>query len=521
MTFPKNILKVRPLGGIVNDIPAHEVADEFYTSGENMHFRSSFAERTKGHAKVYTGTLTTLRNISNCQVDGTNYWVYHGTDESSVVTGAVHTDITKAAGLTGSTVANVITSGLLNGVHFMNNGIDAPLFWDGIPANPMTDLTGWPASTTCKAMRAFKFHLFAMDISKAAGEFPMQVLWSSAAAPGTIPSSWTPAATNEAGDAELSQTPGRVIDGLALRSSFMFYKQHSAYIADYVGGNNIFNFRRAFITSGVLTRNCIAEYRGRHFVVTDGDIILTDGSVTESLADNRMRKFLFNQLDQTNFEATFVVPFPKQNEIWVCFPSAGATFCDLALVWDGVANAWGVREIPDISHAAVGIVSDLTVSEFWDDDSEAWDLDLTTWNQQNFSNADDRLVLAEPDDATPTDSQFLQVDSSQQFDGVNIAACIGKYSMSFDEPNRVKFLRRVIPHIEAVDGTEVKIRAGSQMVNSDAISWSNEVTFTVGTDAHVDTFAQGKYLSFEFRSDGLEVWTMTGFDVEAELRGYH
>ncbi len=497
------------------------VSDE--TSGANTLTDTGAGDLTYADSQnaFKTGSLTTLRNISNCQVEGNNYWVYHGTDKSSVVLGGVHDDITKAGGITGSVVANVITSGLLNGVHFMNNGIDAPMFWDGIPANPMTDLTGWPASTTCKAMRAFKFHLFAMDISKPAGEFPMQVLWSDAAAPGTIPSSWTPAATNESGDVELSQTPGQVIDGLALRSSFMLYKQHSAYIADYVRGNNIFNFRRAFITAGVLTRNCIAEYRGRHFVVTDGDIILTDGSTMESIADNRMRKFLFNQLDQTNFEATFVASFPKQNEIWVCFPSAGSTFCDLALIWDGVANAWGVRELPDIAHAAVGIVSDVAVSEFWDDDDEVWDDDTTTWNQQNFSNADDRFVLAQPDDNFPTSSKFFEVDSGRTFDGANIAACISKYSMSFDDPNRVKFLRRLVPHIEADAGTELKIRAGSQMVSSDPIAWSNEVTYKVGTDFQVDTFAQGKFLSFEFRSDAIEPWLITGFDVEAELRGYY
>jgi len=521
MSYPKKIVKVRPLGGIVSDLPAHEVAPQFYTAGENMHFRSSFAERTKGHAQIYSGILTTLRNISNVQTGGMNYWVYHGTDKSHVVTGATHTDITKVGGITGTVIANRITSGLLNGVHFMNNGQDAPMFWDGIPANPMTDLTGWPASTTCKAMRAFKFHLFAMDISKPAGDFEMQVLWSSAAAPGTIPASWTPAATNEAGDAELSQTKGPVIDGLPLRSSFLFYKQHSAYIADYVGGNNIFNFRRAFVTSGVLTRNCIAPYKGRHFVVTDGDVILTDGSSTDSIADNRMRRFLFNQLDQTNFEATFVVTFPKQNEIWICFPSAGSTFCDLALIWDGVANAWGVRELPDISHAAIGIISDLTVSELWNDDAGFWKDDTTFWNQQNFSNADDRLVMAKPDDAAPTSSKFFEVDSGKTFDGTNISASIAKYSMPFDEPNRVKFLRRLIPHIQANNGTQIKIRAGSQMVDSDPILWSNERTFTVGMDKHVDTFAQGKYLSFEFRSDGTNPWALTGFDVEAELRGYY
>ena len=191
------------------------------------------------------------------------------------------------------------------------------------------------------------------------------------------------------------------------------------------------------------------------------------------------------------------------------------------MIWDGVANAWGVRELPEIAHAANGIISDLTVSEFWDDDSDTWDSDTTTWNQQNFSFADRRLMMAKPDDGTPTSSQFFEVDSGKTFDGATIAACVGKYSMSFGEPNRVKFLRRLIPHIDALTGTEVKIRAGSQMVSSDPIAWSNEVTFTVGTDGWVDTFAQGKYLSFEFRSDGTEPWSMTGFDVEAEVRGYH
>ncbi len=93
--------------------------------------------------------------------------------------------------------------------------------------------------------------------------------------------------------------------------------------------------------------------------------------------------------------------------------------------------------------------------------------------------------------------------------------------MSFDEPNRVKFLRRLVPHFQAEAGTEVKIRAGAQMSSAASIAWSNEVTYTVGTDRQVDTFAQGKFLSFEFRSDGVNPWLLTGFDVEAELRGYY
>lgn len=129
-------------------------------------------------------------------------------------------------------------------------------------------------------------------------------------------------------------------------------------------------------------------------------------------------------------------------------------------------------------------------------------------------------MFAKPNDSATSKSQFLEVDSGKTFDGVNINAVISKYAMSFDEPNRVKFLRRLIPHVVADAGTIMFARAGSQMTINDPILWSNEVTYTVGTDIHVDTFAQGKYLSFEFRSDGANPWSLTGFDVEAELRGY-
>ena len=59
MSYPKKIVKVRPLGGIVNDLPAFEVAPEFYTSGRNVHLRASFAERTKHDLTAITYTSRT------------------------------------------------------------------------------------------------------------------------------------------------------------------------------------------------------------------------------------------------------------------------------------------------------------------------------------------------------------------------------------------------------------------------------------------------------------------------------
>ncbi len=516
----RKIVKVRPTGGIVADLPAFEVAPDFYTTGNNVHFRSGFAERTKGHAEVYTGILSELRNILNTQVGSDNFWVYQGINTSHVVVSATHTAITIAAGLTSVTAPNSWTTGLLGGVYFANNGTDTPMYWDGIPANKMLVLPNFPAATTVKAMRAFKYHLIGMHVSDGSGEFPTKVIWSHAAAPGAIPTTWAAAATNQAGDSQLSQTPGPIIDGFQLRSSFILYKQNSAYIMDFVEGNNIFNIRPSNIGHGVLSRNCIAPWNGKHVLVTDGDIRVTDGTNSETIIDNRMRKFLFDQLDQDNYESIFIVPLQKENEIWVCFPSSGNTFCDIALVWDGVANAWGVREIPLIAHANNGIISDTTPSNIINDNTEIIDTQLQKINQQNFSLAENSLVLAKSDDGTPTDSQFLEVDSGTTFDGTLITATIAKYSVTFDEPNRVKFVRRVVPHVVAAAGTIINFRIGSQFDSSDSISWETTQTFTVGTDTDIKTLVNGKLISFEFSTNTNNTWQLVGFDVEADLKGW-
>ncbi len=520
MTLPKDISETRPTSGIANDIPASQVADEFYTSGNNMQFRGTFAERSSGHAEVYAGILTELRNINNQQVGGINYWVYQGIDKSSVVTELTHTDITIAAGLSSVTEPDAWTSGLLNGVYFANNGIDAPMYWDGIPANKMLELPGWVAGTTCQAMVAFKNFLIAMNITTGAGDFEMLVNWSSVAAAGAVPGAWVPSATNLAGSASLSETKGGIIDALPLGGNLIIYKGHSAYSCQFVDLPDVFSFQKLPITFGALSRHCIADLNGKHLVVSDGDIMLTDGNTGRSIIDNKMRKFMFDNLDQDNFDATFVVSYTAKNEVWVCFPTSGNSTCDKALIYDTQADNWGVRDVPGVTHGTVGIVSDVVNTDFWDDDSQAWDLDHTKWDEQDFSLTDDSLVLAMTDDVTPTSSKLFQIDNGTTFDGTNVEADITKGTMSYEQPARVKMVKRVYPIIVADPGVEVYVRVGQQMTPEGSTTWNSEQTFTVGTTEKIDVDVQGKFISYQFRSDGLKSWQLVGWNADIELRGY-
>ena len=164
----------------------------------------------------------------------------------------------------------------------------------------LANLTDWTATETCQFITAFQYHLFALDISGPGGTFPSLLRWSDAAAPGTIPASWTPSASTEAGDVELSDSPGRLLCAYPLRDSLIIYKRSAMYQAKYVGGDNVFNFRKVQAASGALTRRSVCDVNGQHVVVTDGDIIQTDGSNRRSLGEARVKDWLFNQLDQSS-----------------------------------------------------------------------------------------------------------------------------------------------------------------------------------------------------------------------------
>ena len=516
-------MQFRPKRGINVDLPPSEVSQEEYTQGNNVHFREGFAQRSLGEKQIYPNLLTNLRNIINL-VDnaGNNYWVYTGEDKVTAVSVATHSDITPVGGLVARNDPNTYTTSLLNNLLIWSNGDDTPKFWDSVPANPMLELTGWIAGDRAEVVRPFKNHLFAGDMTESiAGRLPNKIKWSDAAEPGTVPPGWTPTAAGDAGDVELSDTPGPIIDFLPLRGSLMIYKQHSTYICEFVGGQFVFSFRKVFLTSGVLARNCIAEYNGKHYVLTDDDIVVHDGNTITSLLDNRARRAVFANLDASNFQSSFVINFEKRKELWFCLPSAGNFFADTAVIYNLQEDAWSQRDLVDVAHGNIGLVNDVVISSDWDNQTDLWNLSQRSWNQQLENQAEQSIVLASTDELVPTDSRLLEADMPSDFDGLPINGLLQKLEMHFDEPDRVKLVKRCYPKIEANDGTQVAIRLGGSDHPGGAITWSQPFTFIKGGLERVDAFAQGRYISFELASSGINPWQLIGFDLEVEMRGYH
>lgn len=512
MSYPKQLLRLSPRRGIVSDVAAYEVGPNFWTQGDNCVFRQGFAERAPGTLEVYDPPQTAIYNLLNAQIGGINYWIYHSADKSHAVETSNHTDITHASGLQAAAETYLWTSGLLNGVPFANNSLDAPMYWDGDVGNKFVDLPDWPAGTVCNALVAHKYHLFALGIDGPSGDFPMQIKWSDAAAPGSVPAAWTAAADNEAGDSELAETPGALVTALSLRGSLMIYKNGATYVADYLPeSDEIFTFRLLFSQAGALARHGVADVNGQHFIVTDGDIVLTDGVNIRSIAQSRRRRFLFNQLDQDNFRNIFAIYNRAQNEVWLGFPEAGESLCTRAMIYDVSNDAWGDRELPSIATAAPGIINDTAPDESWDSDSEVWDSDLTEWNRQSYSLATESIVLADPN--TP---DMLQVGEGSQ----SISSTLAKYGLTFDAPERLKFVKRVHVRMDAPTSVDFELRIATQMTPEGAITYTNPVTFN-SDQQFINVIAQGRYIGIEIKATTDQSWSCMGVDIEAELRGYH
>ncbi len=212
MSFQNQTFKVRPTKGIAADIETWEVGPDYYTKALNVMFRDGFPDRYFGQAEVFATPLHQPVYLQSVVNQSGAYFVYASDNNVSVVTGSTHSDISWL-GQSASDFNNAWTGGLINNIVFLNNGIDVPHYWDGVVGNPMIPLPGWPAGTVCKAIRAFRFYLFAFDITGPGGALSNQLLWSDSAEPGTVPQSWAPAIDNDAGFVELSATQGPIIDG--------------------------------------------------------------------------------------------------------------------------------------------------------------------------------------------------------------------------------------------------------------------------------------------------------------------
>lgn len=536
-TFP-----VRRLGfaGIVPDVfPADLENPSAFTGGVNVRFKNGQVSR----APVFRSIIDLTHEPGHILAVPPSSSGYE-----EVIT--VAHDFGSMLRLNGSTLEDltptdhdpvdgpqVITSGFLGGVTYLNRETHAPLC-----KRPADDtfvaLPNWPEGDVCRVLRPYKDQLIALGVTKTGSFYPTMVRWSDFATFGEVPVSWDPGdPTKSAGENIINEMTHTLVDGLTLRDSFVLYCTSSVWLMDYVGGNDIYQFRKIFGDRGVINPNCVAQVGGLHYVFDRSDIYVHDGVSDRSICDERAKKFIFGALDFSRFNLCFVQHDPKLTEVRFSYCADDAftgfrnpiTGCNRQAVYNYGNETWTFDDVPNLtSGTAAALISGVS----WQDDEEAsWEDNGGVWISSDGD--EDRHILVASRGDTGQGLTSPRVYGQDLINGGRLFLPVQPETLKPAVVERVGIdldfygkrltqhtnLQAIWPQISMDAPEDCRWEFGGSNFIGAAPSWGAPRTFDPTIETKIDINESGKYLSYRFTCAGSGDFSLSGFDVQMLIRG--
>jgi len=514
------LLRLANIGskGLATDQQPWELPPEFITYGKNF--------------KITAGAIETSKGFNQWSKVGTNFnpahiiyndhgWVVAGLTAVNSFNGSNWVDISSTGGY--GTLSSgdefLWSSALLGGITVLNNPQHHPEYWNGHTANMLplpfsathADFTA--AAIRGQVIRSHKNFLFLLNLTEGGVEQKDSYRWSHPADINGIPPSWDETDQSFlAGKAALGGDGGAIIDGRSLRDSFVIYSENSIDVLHFTGDEFVWKRKELSSTLGVLAQNCVVEVKGKHFILSDGDIVINDGTNIKSIAHNRIRRQINSRISHDKYDKSYVVRNNIDKEIWFCFPEEGEDFANIAAIYNWADDNWSMRDLPqDINIAAYG--SRLQPPKTWDSipDDNSWDSQDGIWAESGSTPLDDNIIGIN----TVEGSLFI-LDSNETPDEP-VDFLIERTDYPLVDGRQVTTITRVYPHISG--NTPVFIQIGSQYRAGGDIHWKPPLSFDPSTDRKIDLRTTGEYHCWRVYSVSKNNFLISGMDFEFEAAG--
>jgi len=500
-------------GGLVADLPAVDLENNQFSTIHNLRLKSGRLTPVQGHSRVFDPPPVNPEHVRGLIQNDTPEIYVAGSGKLYKNSNGLWEDVTRTSGGNYAVDAGW-SSTALNSCLYFNNESDRLQVKEVADAD-FKDSVNLPANFKAKTFRGFKNYLFALNIEESGQSLPLSLRWSDPADVGVEPPSWDVTdPTTQAGQLALADTDGELVDASQLRDQLIIYKTDSVYSCQFIGGIYVFSFAKIFEDRGMLSRECVSQFEGKHFVVDFDDIYIHDGIQDSSIADKKVKDLFFRSLNQDFYQNVFTVSNPEEKEIWICYPDDNSVngSCNTALVWNWVYNTWSTRDLPNLAHATTAIV-DPKEDEVWNTGRNvSWDLGSLHWDANAYSPANSSIVMASKEDTA-----VYQVDNSSLFDGQTYEWVLEKLSASLGDLTKVKYLNSMTPNI-AGEGT-ISVRVGSQYNSGDGVSWKTPTTYSVGKFRHY-LRGQGRYISFRLSGNsGTALPLIESFTIQYTTEG--
>jgi hypothetical protein len=503
------------------DLSPYDMPPVFFTSANNVRFVDKKASTILGNTRVFGTALDTPYWVTSWTQGSTPLWIYGGATSLNKITGATHANVTRSSGAY-TTIAGTTKNwqgGVLGGVLVVNNSLDVPQsFTQG--GSLFTDLPDWPSTLRCEVIVPFRNHLVALNLTDSGTAKPFTVRWSDAIPSGAATNgadTWNSASTaSESGEATIGGTKGRILNALPLGNELIVYKEDSIHSLSYVGGTFTFNLREKFKNTGLFSRDAVVDLGdGKHVFMSTNDVVVTNGNSLTSIIDDKVKTFLFSQIDSTYYYKTFLVNNRIQNEVWICYPRTGATdgLPNTALVWNYRDNTWATRDLPSVNYIGVGLV-DPELTNTWAAATDTWQNSTVAWSQQAYNPAVDSLLMCYPANSA-ANSRFFLADSSTTFDGTTFVTTLERVGLHSGRTDSIKYISRIYPRISGTG--YVKISVGAELEPYAGVTYADPVEFNIGVDSKIDCRVRGRYIAIKFEHDTDTSFDLSGYAIESEV----
>ena len=496
------ILPVRNVGasGIIKDIPSVLLPVEGWSDGRNIRFDNGSVSKMLGHTEEFSVTT---------EPELVQYWPrpvtpYYITASGNTVMRR-DTSGNSASLVPGGTTFSTTgrwRSSLYNGGYsvIMNNGVDKPqyiTYGTNGSANEVTlqPLPGWPDDLSAQVVVGHNYAMIAGNLRDTSGAVvgyqAGTIRISSQAAPGGVPDSWMIGSEllTTADEFELANS-GEILEIISLRRNALIFTDSSIHSVTLPTATQATRVENLNDTNGILATGCAVEIDGQILVVGNDDVYLTSGTGSiKSVIDQKMRDYFFGNLNSTNFEATFVTHNPKQDEVWVCYPTKANTTskCDEALIFNYRHLTWTIRDLPRSRDATLDANKDLLITGY-----------ALTPLQSSTS--------------------IHKADTTNQFNGINFEAFVERKVLDFGDASMSKWAAEIYPLMNGSGNVDITMEATNNAGKAVDLTGNSQgikkQSFSIEDDYKTDNRVNGRYLNIRFSSDNSDNWVLAGYSFD-------
>jgi hypothetical protein len=334
---------------------------------------SNLANASPRHVTV-NNTADAIVTIYTGYLDGTvKTWTSSGETD---VSPAGYTPTTAEAAWSSATLAQVV---------YVNREDRVP--WALRPADTsFSAVTGWNSTWRTKIIRAYNSALVALNVTKGATRYPTMVKTSDLVTdPGVEPPSWdNTITTNNATENILTEMNGEIVEAQPLGNSLILYSNSETWLMTADGSAEVYSYRALPFNAGAINSNCVVQVNNRHYVFGADDLWVHDGLTMQSIADGRVRKWVFKNMNAKQASRFFTNYNPAHNTISFHFVSGDAFVkfnslgCNRAAVYHLTSKTWVFDDCPLVFASAYAKVSLQTLT--WANVTSTWGTVGGSWS---------------------------------------------------------------------------------------------------------------------------------------------